>query len=284
VKTVPDIVVLVSGGRHPISGRPRRAANDARALELALRTAACGDPGAKQTGAGAGIRVLHAGAASLPALRGYLGMGIPGLHVLNVAPECDIVPALTETLRRWRPSLILTGVRTEAGWSSGCLPYVLAEALGYTLVPNIETVTMTAEGDTIALRQVCPRGRRRSLQARQPVIATVDPAAPAPRQSAFAKERRGRLLITDWSGTAHAATSPGEVRPARRRPRRLQKPVGGDTAAARLQALTQTAGGGGQILEPGSPGEAALAIYTYLVEQGVLDSARSPRTDTAPGG
>lgn len=267
-----EIAVLVSGGRHPVSGRSRRAANDARALELALQTAAC---------CGAGLRVVHAGAPDAATLRGYLGMGVPELQVLEVAPGLDIAPVLAETLRDWRPALVLAGVRSETGWSSGCLPYVLAEYLDYPLVANIDSIVMNVTAGTAEMHQVCPRGRRRLLQARLPLVATVDPAAPAPRQSAYARERGGRLARLDWSGTAPPAATPGAARPARRRPRRLQKPVAGDSADARLRALTRSATGGGQVLEPSTPDEAALAIYHYLVEHGLVDAPRHSRPQGA---
>lgn len=57
------IISLVSIGAHPTSGRPRRAEQDARAVELGLQLA------------GDNLQVLHAGDVAEPALRAYLGMG-----------------------------------------------------------------------------------------------------------------------------------------------------------------------------------------------------------------
>lgn len=266
-----DVSVLVSAGRHPVSGRARRAPDDARALELALILT-------EQYGGR--VQVLHAGDPENPALRDYLGMGIPELQVVTLPAGVDIVPALTETLRKRRPDLILTGVRAEAGWSSGCLPYSLAETLGYELAPNIDSVSMDPDpgGDgRIDLRQVCPRGRRRILRARLPVLVTVDPAAPTPRQSAFARARGGRIIRESWTGPAVAAPGIGEARPARRRPRRLRAATNGSSADQRLQALTGSAGSHGQPVEADNADEAAKRILAYLVENGLIESRDKDR-------
>jgi len=76
---VVDIAVLLSVGRHPASGRARRADLDARALELAL--------GLADT---ARVHAIHAGDPQEPALREYLGMGIGRLTVLPpwLQPGC----------------------------------------------------------------------------------------------------------------------------------------------------------------------------------------------------
>jgi electron transfer flavoprotein beta subunit len=57
-----NVISLVSVGAHPLSGRPRRAEQDARAVELGLRLA------------GERLQVLHVGDPQQEALRAYLGM------------------------------------------------------------------------------------------------------------------------------------------------------------------------------------------------------------------
>ena len=66
-----NIIALVSVGAHPTSGRSRRAEQDARAVELGLRLA------------GERLQLLHAGDPQEPALRGYLGMGLSEMTVLE---------------------------------------------------------------------------------------------------------------------------------------------------------------------------------------------------------
>lgn len=269
-----DITVLVSAGRHPVSGRARRAPNDARALELALASA-----GAMHSG----VQVLHAGEPSRPALRDYLGMGIPALHVLPVDADSDILPPLLAALRQRRPQIVLTGVRSECGWSGGCLPYLLAQALGLTLVPNIDAIlNLDAQGGVAELRQVEPRGRRRLLRAALPFLATVDPAAPAPRQSAFARARRGRIIEEVCDVAAVSAAAPGTARPARQRPRRRQPLTAAGSAADRLQAVTGVSTGGGRVLEAATAAEAAQAIYDYLAGHGLL-AGQGHAPDIVPG-
>ncbi len=97
-----NIVALVSIGAHPASGRPRRAEQDARAVELGLRLS------------GPRLQVLHAGDPHAEALRGYLGMGLERLSVLEQPAGADALPALAEHLRDSRAQLVLTRWR----WST----------------------------------------------------------------------------------------------------------------------------------------------------------------------
>lgn len=120
-----NIVALVSIGAHPASGRPRRAEQDARAVELGLRLS------------GPRLQVLHAGDPHAEALRGYLGMGLERLSVLEQPAGADALPALAEHLRDSRAQLVLTGSQAETGEGSGMLPFLLAERLGWPLVVGL---------------------------------------------------------------------------------------------------------------------------------------------------
>jgi len=156
-----DIAVLVSIGRHPASGRARRAERDARALELALRLS----PAAKPL-------VLHAGDPGEPALRDYLGMGLDSLTVLRLPPDADPLPALIEYFRNLRPRLLLAGTGAEAGEGSGLLPYAIADALDAVMAADIADIARA--GDRLELLQALPRGRRRRLSAALPAVVTVE--------------------------------------------------------------------------------------------------------------
>ena len=75
-----EVAVLVSVGRHPITWRARRADQDARGLEMAL--------GLEHQLPGSRVSLLHAGPRSEEgeaALRGYLGMGLDTLTLLEQA-------------------------------------------------------------------------------------------------------------------------------------------------------------------------------------------------------
>jgi len=250
-----EVAVLLSVGRHPASLRGRAAAADARAVELALRL-----------GSRALIRALHAGDPAEPALQDYLGMGLETITVLRQPAGCDVLPALAAHLAFSRPQLILTGVAAETGPGSGMLPYLLADALGAALLANIAELAITGAG--IGALQALPRGRRRSVSAALPTLATVSLASPAPRPWAFARARRGRIEVIDLPPGPPVA---GDVReqPARPKPRRLKLATAG-SAADRLRAATEIQAGRGRLLVDPAPEEAAAAIYDYLLEEGIL--------------
>ena len=102
-----DVAVLLSVGRHPASGRSRRAGADARALALALALDS------------ATVHAVHAGDPGEGALREYLGMGLSALTVLALAAGCDSVDALVRHLGARGPGIVLAGRRGEGGEDSG---------------------------------------------------------------------------------------------------------------------------------------------------------------------
>ena len=250
-----DVAVLVSAGRHPASGRSRMAAADARALELGLRL-----------GPSAALHVIHAGDPEEPALRDYLGMGVERLTLLRQPAGADVASALLAHLQSLQPRLILTGTAAEQGEGSGMLPYLLAERLGAVLLSHVAEVSL--EATSLIALQALPRGRRRRLSAPLPALATVALAAAAPRQSAFARARRGRIEIVDMPAVMPAADE-RRILPARPKPRRLKLATGG-SAAERLKAATEMQAGRGRLLVNPPAEEAARAIYDYLVEEGIL--------------
>ena len=250
-----EVAVLVSLGRHPASGRARRAGADARAVELALGLA------------GAQVRLVHAGDPDAPALSAYLGMGLDTLTVLALAAAADPVPALADWLGAAGVDIVLAGQRAEGAVDSGLLPYALAEALGLTLVPAV--VGLTARDGRAELLQALPRGRRRRLAAPLPLLATVPLAAPPARLSAYGPARRGRIEAVRARAEPDRARAAWQERPARHRPKRL-KVMTGASAAERVRAVTEMAIGQGRTLRDPAPEEAARAIYYYLVEEGII--------------
>lgn len=254
----PAIAVLVSIGRHPASGRARRADRDARALELALRLS----PAAKPV-------VIHAGDPSEPALRDYLGMGIEALTVLDLPPAADPIPALVEHLKVLRPQLVLAGTAAEAGESSGVLPYAVAAAIDAALAADIADIALA--GDRLDLLQALPRGRRRRLSTTLPAVITVGGAAPPARPFAFGPARRGRIEVVEAAVVVDAERAGWQLRPARARPKRLKIASGG-SAAERLRAATEIAAGRGRLLVNPPPDEAARAIWDYLRDEGIVRS------------
>lgn len=253
-----NIATLVSIGQHPRSRRAGRADQDARALELAL--AVSSEP----------PELVHVGATQNDALRGYLGMGPEQLTVLKATPDADAVPALINYLKDRQLDIVFTGVRAETGEASGLVPYAVAHGLGWPMVSRIVGVVSIDDGVAMVW-QALPRGQRRAIRVPLPFIASVDSAAPPPRQSAFGPAQRGQIVELDVSATVDAARANWEERPAKPRPKRLVVASSGGTAADRMKAATaKPRGQGGQVLVEGTDREKAVAILDTLIAEGVV--------------
>lgn len=251
------VISLVSIGAHPGSGRSRRAEQDARAVELGLQLA------------GDNLQVVHAGDHRQEALRAYLGMGLDHLDVLEQPEGADVLEVLGDYLRDAGAQLVLTGSQAETGEGSGMLPFLLAEKLGWPLIVGLAEVE-SIENGTAQVLQALPRGQRRRLKVRLPLLATVDNAAPKPRQSAFGPARRGVLAARDVAIVEDELLADAELQPARPRPKRL-KVIKAKSGADRMKAATAKAsGGGGQVLKGVSAEEGAQAILKLLIEEGVV--------------
>ncbi|WP_296266408.1 electron transfer flavoprotein subunit beta [Pseudomonas sp. UBA6562] len=251
------VISLVSIGAHPGSGRTRRADQDARAVELGLQLA------------GEHLQVVHAGDPHEEALRAYLGMGLDHLDVLEQPAGADVVGVLGDYLRDAGAQLVLTGSQAETGEGSGMLPFLLAETLGWPLIVGLAAVESIDNGTALVL-QALPRGQRRRLKVRLPLLATVDNAAPTPRQSAFGPARRGVLAAREVEVVEDDLLADAQLQPARPRPKRL-KVIKAKSGADRMKAATAKASGGsGKVLKGVTAQEGAEAILKLLVEEGVL--------------
>ena len=252
-----NIVALVSVGAHPTSGRPRRAEQDARAVELGLCLA------------GERLQVLHAGDPQQDALRAYLGMGLDQITVLEQPANSDALPVLVDYLADSNAQLVLTGSQAETGEGSGMLPFLLAESLGWPLVVGLAQVE-SIDGNSALVLQALPRGQRRRLKVRLPFLATVDNAAPKPRQSAYGPARRGVLQADEVEVIDDELLAVATLQPAKPRPKRL-KVIKAKSGADRMKAATAKAsGGGGQVLKGVTAQAGAEAILKLLIEEGVV--------------
>jgi electron transfer flavoprotein beta subunit len=260
-----NVAILVSVGAHPLSGRPRRADLDARAIELALRLVALHPAIA--------LHPIHVGNPNEVSLRDYVGMGLDRLTVLDVRDCSDPLQPLAEHLSNLKPAITLAGLRSETGEGSGFLPYALAEALSLHIAPAI--VDLELDGSEVRLVQALRGGMRRSLSCPIPVMATVDRAAIEPRQNAYGKARRGRIETLSVHALPDSCRNEWRVAPSVKRGRRLVT-TEPRSAAERLAAVTDVKRGTGQVLSHPTPDEAAQAICNFLLEKGILNATQPP--------
>ena len=257
---IKRIAVLVSIGRHPVSGVPRYSRNDAAALDMAGKLA--------QRSAGTSIDVIHAGDAGNPALPEYLALGAASVTLVEAAASRDVLPALQSQLQaQLQPyDLVLCGSRAEGGAASGMLPYLLAARLGLPLLAGVVAVTpdrdRDRDRDSIVAQQYLPKGRRREVALKLPALMTVHPLAPNGLRYAYARLRSGEIRKQAFSAAAAASgDSAGEwtVEPAKR------------SGHARMQAATVSESRGGKVVQDGSAADKAQVVLAYLREHRLVD-------------
>jgi electron transfer flavoprotein beta subunit len=249
------VAVLVSTSRHPLSGLPRRSANDSVALELA------------RTLPDAQLTVLHAGETSDPALADYLALGAPAVHVVPARPDADIVGALLPHIKDMH--LVLTGMRADGGQSSGMLPYLVSSALGWRLVSGALAIEPRGEGVFGAV-QFLPKGERRRVEVRGPLVAAVHPAAPLRPRYAYARRLAGYMVTLPPFHGSDADAATWTEAPADRSPVKLRPPErrGGH---ARMQAALAAPSRGGEVAIEGSEVVKAQLLLRYLQQHGCVE-------------
>lgn len=251
------VISLVSIGRHPLSGRVRRADQDARGVALGLQWAS------------ADLTLLHAGDPEEQVLRQYAGMGVKQLVVLRQDPEDDALPALTDYIQQQSCAMVLAGMRAESGESSGMLPYLLAERLSWPIVSGVAEI-VAIEQDQVKLLLALPRGQRRAVTVKLPFIATISGSAPEPGQSAFGVGLRANIAALEVPTCVDDERSHWQVLTAKPRAKRLQV-VKAKTAAERMKAATAKAQAkGGSVLISETVEEKAQAIFDLLIEEKVI--------------
>jgi electron transfer flavoprotein beta subunit len=251
------IAVLVSIGRHPVSGTARYSRNDAAALTLALELAR------KHHVA---LDVLHAGDASNPALKEYLALGAARLEVLQLAPGDDMITPLRERLKDY--DLVLTGTRAEGAHDSGMLPYLLADALGLTLLNA--AVDIDVDEQDVTVRQFLPKGLRRRVSAKLPALVAVHPMANAVPRYAYARLCAGTMQTARIQAVPEAGQAAWSIRPVTAKPVRLAA-AEKRSGHARMLSATTTESRGGSVVNEGSSVEKAQVILAYLREHQLVD-------------
>lgn len=241
------VVVLLSAGLHPVSGRPVLPRIEAQAIALAQ--------GLERVGAE--VCGLHAGPeAGLP--REALGHGLSRLVHRESPAGADPVPALAAALAEAVPDLVLAGRRGEGGEDTGLVPYLLAETLGLPLVADLVAIEgLDAAPPAARFEQIVSGTTRRRFTRRLPVLATVHPRAPDPLPFAFARMRRGTVERLDGA-VAETHRDGFEERPYRLRPKLMRRAGPGASAPA-----SETV-----IVDP-TPEEAARLILDHLERLGI---------------
>ncbi|HSI39164.1 MAG TPA: electron transfer flavoprotein subunit beta [Xanthobacteraceae bacterium] len=248
------IIVLLSAGLHPVSGRLCPVPVELQALRLAATL-------------GGSVEGLHAG-PDPAAVQDALGHGLAVLRHLDIAAGEDPLPSLERALADAAPDLVLAGRAGQGGEDSGLLPYALAHRLGLPLAADAAAIAL-GEAGTLEVEQALPRGVRRRLALPLPALITVHPAAPPPLPYAFGGARRGVIVRT--TGLPAPRPEPeAEERAYRKRPKLIATAAAGATAAERLKAATQTAASGGRLLVDPEPEVAAREILAHLRAIGVL--------------
>lgn len=251
------IAVLLSAGRHPVSGKPALPRTEAQAIRMAAGLGAA-------TG-------LHVGPDAFPA-EAALGHGLDHAAHIACAAGSDPVGPLAARIASDAPDIVLAGRRGQGGDETGLVPYAVAACLGLPIVPDAVAVRPATDG-LVEIDQALPKGALRRLLVRVPVIVTVHPAAPAPLPFAFGKARRGSIERIAAAPSDLAAGAPTtEERPYRKRPKMMR--AAGGSAADRLKAVTgEATAGGAKVLDHPTPEDAAKEVLAFLRRVGVLAPA-----------
>jgi electron transfer flavoprotein beta subunit len=258
-RRVERIAVLVSTGRHPVSGAPRYSRNDALALDLARALAERHH---------ARLDVLHAGDAADPALADYLALGAQEVEVLPCAPTDDAARMLAERVRDY--DLVLTGTRAEGAHDSGMLPYRVAAALGAPIVGGAVDIDVDSAAGAAVVRQFLPKGLRRRVQTTLPAVIAVHPLANAQPRYAYARQRAGAIRPQRAAHVSAPDAAAWSVGPVERKPVRLAA-AEKRSGHARMLSATTTESRGGNVVNEGSSVEKAQVILAYLREHQLID-------------
>lgn len=251
--SVKKIAVLVSGGRHPVSGQARHCRNDSLALQIGL------DLNQSLT---SNIKVLHAGEANNPALQDYLALGAAQIDV--VPTTGDIVENLAAQLSN--TDLILTGTRAENGEDSGLLPYLLAAKLNCAIVADALEITL--RDNKLEVLQFLPKGQRRRVLVSLPAVIVVHPSAAVRLNFIHARQNLGSIVSSPVGNSA--AKSSLWQSGAPRKPIKLVAQIK-QTGHERLMAAISSKTKGGTVVNDGNNVEKAQVILAYLREHQLID-------------
>lgn len=277
-----NISVLVSVGRHPISGVARYCRNDAISLSLGLKLAETLSTHIDVLSATDFAKPDNPALAEYLALSDYLALGAQELKVVATEAGANIVPSLVENLNTVKPDLILTGSRAENGADSGLLPYLLAEKLSLPIIANALEIKPIATG--LEVLQFLPKGKRRRVVISLPAIVVVHPLAPVELHYAAAKKTSGEITWLPSSIVASNSLkdlSKLQPKTISSKPSRDSQPIklkvrdgqyeAKKTGHERLMAAITTEAKGGVVVIDKSCVEKAQVILGYLREHHLIN-------------
>ena len=265
--SIKNVAVLVSAGRHPVSGEARHSRNDSLAMTIGL--AFTNDLNSVSANASR-IKVMHAGKPDNAALNDYLALGASQIDVIPMVAGADIIDCLVDNLSN--TDLILTGSRAECGLDSGLLPYLLAEKLGFSIVANALSIKKTDGG--IEVLQFLPKGKRRSVMVQLPAVVVIHPLAPVELRHAYARQMIGNIsqLPTSYSTTItnRTNTMQWQTQAFWRKPNKL-KARENKSGHDRMLSATVSENKGGAVVNDGNSVEKAQVILGYLREHRLIN-------------
>lgn len=249
-------LVLVSAGKHPVTGAARRNDSDARALEMALRV-----PDLQVT-------VFHAGSPGEPALRYYAGMGPTRIRVCPLPAPGNVACAIEQYVRSARPDLVLAGNCSDDLLAQGMLPYALMQRLGWPLLPDV--CALAWENGAFRITTAPATDQRLTYVTSAGVILTAGTAAPAARQFAVGKARRTPVeAVAAGQAIQEYAASPWETIPARPAARRLRR-FSQDACAADIVSALMMSSRRTERPAATPPAEGAARLISYLRQHGLV--------------
>jgi electron transfer flavoprotein beta subunit len=255
MSVAPTVAVLVSSGRHPVSGLPRACKADAVAMAFA------------QGIGGAATRIIHAGDPKDAALKDYLSFGAHRIEVLPIEPGDDPLFVLVDTLRTI--DLVITGARAETGQGCGLLPYKLAHILKRPVIAD--ALEAQVEANHLAVLQYLPKGQRRQIAAPFSTVIAVHPRAPVALKYAYARGVAGHIEAILPSAPQETPTpAVWTLDTVPRQPTRL-KAADHKSGHERMLSCIETPARGGTVAFDGSSVDKAQVLLTYLRENRIID-------------
>lgn len=243
------VVILVAAGHDPDDDEPRRGPLEARAIELGLRLTP-------------DVDLLYAGDPEEPSLPCYLNMGVKRAFVVPITKQALPTPALIEALKNLSPDIVIAGAQALDGVGSGTVPYAIASALSWPLLPN--AVDLKVKDDTIEVTQGLGRGRQRKVASHSPAIVTVAANAPSPRGNEPDEPLDWVIEILPIKVEQIADAPQWDMQPAKPRGQHLNAPDPNASAAERLAAVSGMGASIGAHVQELAPKIAARKLIDHL--------------------